>query len=244
MEQKETFMEAMRKLNEIQAARRVLTLAIYDKKVQEVKKRKLESIRSSLEAKLYSLPKKHKSSKEEVMNNIMKEYENAIDDAISAYNTQQFSLQRYLQESEIAQKYVIEEAIKAYTELKDKNNIPEEKKMEIFQNMQKKLNHDVVIDECEARIELCIDTAVNTLEELFEDSPKEIATIQKENFISRFLKIIKTFISKPNANDERMFDSTKEKLEQIRVKLSKKMNEVKYEIVGFDMQMQKIKAQL
>ena len=63
MEQKDRFMEALRKLNEIESSRIVLSLAIYDKKLQEIKTRKLDNIRSSLEAKIYYLPKKIKDEK-------------------------------------------------------------------------------------------------------------------------------------------------------------------------------------
>lgn len=245
MEQTEAFMESIRKLNEIESARRILTLARFDKKIQEVKNRKLESIRNSLEAKIYNVSKKKKENKEIIINNIVKEYEEIIDNAISAYSTQQFSLQKYLQESEIAQKYAISEVIKAYKDaLVSDNYISEEEKQDIIKKLQKKLNYDVIIEECEARIELCIDNAVNTLEEVFEDIPNEIANIQKESFISRLLKIIKTFISKPESSDEKLFDSTKEKLKQIRTKIEKNMEIVKYEIVGFDMQMEKVKVQL
>ena len=230
MEQKDRFMEALRKLNEIESSRIVLSLAIYDKKLQEIKTRKLDNIRSSLEAKIYYLPKKIKDEKEKQIDEIINQYEEAIDDILSAYNTQNIKIQKYLQESEIAQKYTISEIIKIYKEFKSKKDTT-------------KLNYDVIIDECEARIELCLDNAVNTLEENFEDISKEIKTIEKESFIFRVFRLIKSFISKKE-NTDNIFEGTKEKLSIIRENIQKRMNEIKCEIVGFDIQMQKVKAQL
>lgn len=244
MEQKERFMEALRKLNEIESSRIILSLAIYDKKIKEIKKRKLDNIRNSLESKIYNLPKKVKEEKLIQIGEIMKEYEDVIDDIISAYNTQTLKIQKYLQESEVAQKYTISEIIKLYKDLKSNNeNLTDDQKREIIKKVQTKLNYDVIIDECEARIELCIDNAVNTLEDNFKETTNEITIVQKDNFISKFLKFIKTLISK-NENMDNIFTSSKEKLNIIRDNITKRMNEIKCEIVGFDIQMQKVKAQI
>ena len=244
MEQKERFMEALRKLNEIESSRIILSLAIYDKKIKEIKKRKLDNIRNSLESKIYNLPKKVKEEKLIQIDEIMKEYEDVIDDIISAYNTQTLKIQKYLQESEVAQKYTISEIIKLYKDLKSNNeNLTDDQKREIIKKVQTKLNYDVIIDECEARIELCIDNAVNTLEDNFKETTNEITIVQKDNFISKFLKFIKTIISK-NENMDNIFTSSKEKLNIIRDNITKRMNEIKREIVGFDIQMQKVKAQI
>lgn len=244
MEQKERFMEALRKLNEIESSRIILSLAIYDKKIKEIKKRKLDNIRNSLESKIYNLPKKVKEEKLIQIDEIMKEYEDVIDDIISAYNTQTLKIQKYLQESEVAQKYTISEIIKLYKDLKSNNeNLTDNQKREIIKKVQTKLNYDVIIDECEARIELCIDNAVNTLEDNFKETTNEITIVQKDNFISKFLKFIKTLISK-NENMDNIFTSSKEKLNIIRDNITKRMNEIKCEIVGFDIQMQKVKAQI
>ena len=244
MEQKERFMEALRKLNEIESSRIILSLAIYDKKIKEIKKRKLDNIRNSLESKIYNLPKKVKEEKLIQIDEIMKEYEDVIDDIISAYNTQTLKIQKYLQESEVAQKYTISEIIKLYKDLKSNNeNLTDDQKREIIKKVQTKLNYDVIIDECEARIELCIDNAVNTLEDNFKEITNEITIVQKDNFISKFLKFIKTLISK-NENMDNIFTSSKEKLNIIRDNITKRMNEIKCEIVGFDIQMQKVKAQI
>lgn len=244
MEQKERFMEALRKLNEIESSRIILSLAIYDKKIKEIKKRKLDNIRNSLESKIYNLPKKVKEEKLIQIDEIMKEYEDVIDDIISAYNTQTLKIQKYLQESEVAQKYTISEIIKLYKDLKSNNeNLTDDQKREIIKKVQTKLNYDVIIDECESRIELCIDNAVNTLEDNFKEITNEITIVQKDNFISKFLKFIKTIISK-NENMDNIFTSSKEKLNIIRDNITKRMNEIKCEIVGFDMQMQKVKAQI
>ena len=154
MEQKERFMEALRKLNEIESSRIILSLAIYDKKIKEIKKRKLDNIRNSLESKIYNLPKKVKEEKLIQIDEIMKEYEDVIDDIISAYNTQTLKIQKYLQESEVAQKYTISEIIKLYKDLKSNNeNLTDDQKREIIKKVQTKLNYDVIIDECESRIE-------------------------------------------------------------------------------------------
>ena len=244
MEEKEKFMEALRKLNEIESSRIVLSLAIYDKKLKEIKNRKLNNIRSFLESKIYNMSKKDKEEKEKQIEEIMIEYESVIDDLLSAYNTQNLKIQKYLQESEIAQKYTISEIIKLYKELKSKNEkLTDDQKQEIVRKLQTKLNYDVIIDECEARIELCLENAVNTLEDNFEEMTKDITTIQKDNFITRFLKIVKTFFSKKE-NTDNIFDDVKEKLNIISKNISKRMNEIKYEIVGFDLQMEKVRAQL
>ena len=244
MEQKERFMEALRKLNEIESSRIILSLAIYDKKIKEIKKRKLDNIRNSLESKIYNLPKKVKEEKLIQIDEIIKEYEDVIDDIISAYNTQTLKIQKYLQESEVAQKYTISEIIKLYKDLKSNNeNLTDDQKREIIKKVQTKLNYDVIIDECESRIELCIDNAVNTLEDNFKETTNEITIVQKDNFISKFLKFIKTIISK-NENMDNIFTSSKEKLNIIRDNITKRMNEIKCEIVGFDIQMQKVKAQI
>ena len=234
MEQKDRFMEALRKLNEIESSRIVLSLAIYDKKLQEIKTRKLDNIRSSLEAKIYYLPKKIKDEKEKQIDEIINQYEEAIDDILSAYNTQNIKIQKYLQESEIAQKYTISEIIKIYKDFKSKKDTLDDfQKQVIIKKVQTKLNYDVIIDECEARIELCLDNAVNTLEENFEDISKEIKTIEKESFIFRVFRLIKSFISKKE-NTDNIFEGTKEKLSIIRENIQKRMNEIKCEIVGFD----------
>ena len=244
MEQKERFMEALRKLNEIESSRIILSLAIYDKKIKEIKKRKLDNIRNSLESKIYNLPKKVKEEKLIQIDEIMKEYEDVIDDIISAYNTQTLKIQKYLQESEVAQKYTISEIIKLYKDLKSNNeNLTDDQKREIIKKVQTKLNYDVIIDECESRIELCIDNAVNTLEDNFKETTNEITIVQKDNFISKFLKFIKTIISK-NENMDNIFTSSKEKLNIIRDNITKRMNEIKCKIVGYDIKMKKVKAQI
>lgn len=244
MEIDKNFVELMRKLNELEAARCILTLAIHKKRIEEVKQKKLANVRSVLEAKIYNYNKKQKADIQPEIDSIMSDYENAIDDVIDAYNTQQLKLQKYLQESEVSQKYAIEDVLRTYSEIEKSSELTEEDKAVIIKKMQKKLNYDAIIEECEARIEKCTNTAIKTLEKTFEESDVKIMKIQKENFITRFFKILKTFFNTTLQEPAAIFSDTKENLELIERKLSKKIKLAKIEIVSFDMQMEKIRAEL
>ena len=227
-------MESLRKLSDIENSRCVISIALFDKKVKRVKQKKMDIIRAELESKVYSAKKDKLSKTDSHIEEIISGFEGAIDSLINIYYEQQLRLQEHLQKIETEQKYVINDLLKAY--LSYKQNPTEDNKATVHALAQKKVNYDVLIDECEGRIEVNIDEAETAVDGLIEDKTVKIATIEKENFITRFSKIIKTFFTKPAQSITNKFADTEEKLEKVESFSNRKVKRVKYEILYFDEQ--------
>jgi len=234
-DKKAELMESLKKLSDLENSRFVLTIALFDKKVQAMKERKIESIKSDLYSKIYDVKGSRKKALEGEVDTIINEYNTVIDNVIGVYYEQLMRLEEYLQKAEEDQKYTINDLLKAYIEYK--NDPSEENKNKISAFAQKKVNYDVIINECEERIELSIEEAESVIDSLVEEKTTKIATVSKENFVTRFFKIVKTFFEKPIQNISGKFEETNEKLRKIESFSNIKVKKVKYEILYFDAQM-------
>ena len=226
--------EALKKLTEIENSKCVISIALFDKKVQRAKEEKVNIIRAELESKIYGIKGNKLSEAEAEINEIVSRFESTIDSLIDIYYEQQMRLQEYVQQLENDQKYVINDLLKAYLEYKKTSS--DEAKELVIAMAQKKVNYDALIDECEARIEVNIDEAEDAINSLIEEKTVKIVPKTKDNFITRFRKIVITFFSTPVQNISSKFEDTKEKLIKVESFSDRKVKRVKYEILYFDAQ--------
>lgn len=233
--------ETLRKLSDIENSRCVISIALFDKKVQAIKNKKLDIVRADLESKVYGIKGDKLLKAENEINEIVSGFENAIDNLINIYYEQQIRLQEHLQKLEYDQKLIINELLKVYLDYKA--NPSDEAKGKVLAYAQKKVNYDVLIDECEGRIEVNIDEAENAIDSLIENKTIKIMAKPKDNFITRFSKIIKAFFSKPVQNFSNKFEENREKLSKVESFSNRKVKRVKYEIVYFDAQLEEAIAQ-
>ena len=187
-------LEIAKEINEIESQRLIISLSLYNKKIEEIKSKKINIINDIILSRMYDLSGKVKNNNDvqNKVKSIINDYIEIIDKIIEIYSRELLGLQKHLQEAELTSKYLINDIIKAYgIYQKDMN---EQNRNEVLKLVQKKLNYDVIIEECENRIELCIDEATSQLDAFIIEPKNEIKKIEKKSLLSTIISGIKDIL--------------------------------------------------
>lgn len=222
----------------------MLLAAIYTRKVQEIKANKIEKFRKYLldEVSFYKRNLNKYSSQIDVY---VEMYEKKIDEVIEQYEILYKYLQNEIAFAQTNQKIAVANFVASKRGL-DKatsdNNIAliEKSNKKVFATAQKKLNYDVVIDQCTDKLKACIDDTIEAIDDIFAISsdkllinPKGLIDKIKYNFMITF-------------NGKKSFERNvilplEIKLKSIRKTVMETIAETKFEIIACTSQLEKIR---
>lgn len=222
----------------------MLLSTIYTRKIKEIKKEKIDEFRKYLLDEIVFYKRN------------LDKYNLQIDEYVETYEKK---INEVIEQFEILYKYLQNEIVFAQTNQKiavanfvaskrglDKatadNNIAliEKSNKKIFATAQKKLNYDIVIDECTIKLKQCIDDTVDAIDDLFDISsdkllisPKGIINKIKYNFMITF-------------NGKKSFEKNvilplEIKLKNIRKTVMETISETKFEIIACTSQLEKMR---
>lgn len=158
-------------LTNLEQNKLMLMATIYTRKIEELKKNKIDNLQKYLldQIKFY---KRNLAKYKNILDNYLNRYEKALNNLIEQYELEYNYLQNEIVFAQTNQKIAVANFVASKRGL-DKANIDgnialiEKSNKKIFATAQKKLNYDIVIDECIARMEKCIKNTYETVEEIF-----------------------------------------------------------------------------
>ena len=157
-------------LTNLEQNKLMLMATIYTRKIEELKKNKIDNLQKYLldQIKFY---KRNLAKYKNILDNYLNRYEKALNNLIEQYELEYNYLQNEIVFAQTNQKIAVANFVASKRGL-DKANIDgnialiEKSNKKIFATAQKKLNYDIVIDECIARMEKCIKNTYETVEEI------------------------------------------------------------------------------
>lgn len=175
-------------LTNLEQNRLMLLATIYTRKIEEIKKEKIDNLQKYLldQIKFY---KRNLAKYKNVLDNYLSTYENKLNAIIEQYTAEYKYLQNEIAFAQTNQKIAIANFVASKRGL-DKATVDsnialiEKSNKKIFATAQKKLNYDVVIDECMARLEKCVEDTFKVIDEIFYISNDKIM-IFNNNFITK-----------------------------------------------------------
>ena len=171
----------------------MIELAIYQKTIEQLKNNKINEIRNFFEqqAKIYN--QNSKKYEKEIENNI-KKYEEQIEKLVNVYDELYINIFKIMQNAKDNEKIAIANIVTLSDRLQKEKNIEQQLQKNIIACIQKKLNYSVIIDECKARIEWCIENVKEDINQIFIIEANQLQ-LYKENIVSKIRRIIFNKIS-------------------------------------------------
>lgn len=230
--------ENMQKLRNIENEINMLELALYQKNMEEIKEKKITEITKFFERQSKFYNQKTEKYKKDIENNIEK-YNIQIEKLILIYDKIYMESLRLKQNAidngkiAIANIVTLEEKIKS-------NNITEQEenviKKTIIACAQKKLNYEVIVDECDARIKWCIENSLSDIEEVFKNNMNKMQ-IYNENIVNKIRRIIFNKFMGKNKYIKFLKSYETEYLEDIKNKNDLKILDLAYVLKAIEKQM-------
>lgn len=214
-------------LNEIEPNKIKILTTIFYIKSEEKKKEILNRLQ-------YELPQNNKNE----YTHLMDSYNALIDQIIQVYEQQFCDLQKKLQEAEIQQRYTINSIISNNMEYQKAKGEEKNKFKDIgVELVTKKIDYDIIIEECQARIKCCIANVEKAIIDIFKEDNEIVQLVKHKDSIFRKLYL---FFTKSNKNIQ-VLNKCKKELQSITKDVEKKVKSTQMEIIAFDMQISKIK---
>ena len=234
-------------LTRIEQDKLMLMATIYTRKNEEIKQDKLNKFNMYLKDQLllYKRDENHFINKIE---SLTKLYEDKIDRMIEQYTIEYNYLQNEVVFAQTNQKIAIANFVvskKGMDKARLDNNLAliEKSNKKVFATAQKKLNYDVVIDECTGRLQKCIDDSIDTIDNIFNVANNKILDNKKG-----FLEKIKYFFKMTFKGDELFEENVLIPLERdmkiLEETVYTKISEVKTEMLISIAQLEKIRKEI
>ena len=157
--------ENIQNIEEIDNQIAMVGLAIYQKNIEKIKSQKIQEIRNFFNenAKRYNQKSENFSDK---IDNCVKEYSERIDCLIESYDNMYLNVFKIMQNALDMQKISIANIV-TLLNAGDSEEIKEKVKNSILAYAEQKLNYSIVVQECAARSEWCIENVKKDIEEVF-----------------------------------------------------------------------------
>lgn len=233
-------------LNELEIMKMKLLTAIFMKTSNEIMDTKVKSLKLNLEEQAEFYGQNIENYDEEYTEIVLK-YKEQLFQIIEKYNELFVNMQLELQEAECNQKIAITNLKNTFDiEQQIENTATEELVQEYKQKMQacleKKNNYDIIIEECEKELKLCVENMDKMINRLFANKASQI-TIKNENSFKRILnKIINKFTGRKKFN-EYVIEPMYIELEMTENKLPDIINNIKEETIHFVAKIKNAKAE-
>lgn len=236
--------ENVKNMEKINDELSMLNFAIYQKGAEKLKEEKIQNIKNFFnnEAKRYSL--NSDKFKDEIQLNVNK-YEEQINKLITAYDDMYLNVFKIMQGAINNQKIAIANIV---TEIDKRDNNEDINKAENINNIiiacvQKKLNYAVIIDECYARLNWCIDELQKDLNEIFINNTVQLQAYN-ENVVVKLRNIIVNKIFGKGKYKKFLLNYENEYLTHIKEKNNLKIMNIVATSIGVSKQMENVTEQI
>lgn len=236
--------ENVKNMEKINDELSMLNFAIYQKGAEKLKEEKIQNIKNFFnnEAKRYSL--NSDKFKDEIQLNVNK-YEEQINKLITAYDDMYLNVFKIMQGAINNQKIAIANIV---TEIDKRDNNEDIDKAENINNIiiacvQKKLNYAVIIDECYARLNWCIDELQKDLNEIFINNTVQLQAYN-ENVVVKLRNIIVNKIFGKGKYKKFLLNYENEYLTHIKEKNNLKIMNIVATSIGVSKQMENVTEQI
>lgn len=228
--------EKLLALNELEIKKAKVLVAIFVKTTTEVIARKVQLLQSSFEeqAEFYD---QDLEEYDDIYKQILSSYEEQLLQVVDQYNEFYMNVQLELQETECNQKIAIANLKRSFDmkqEIKGRSQKgkKEEYNAKILACMQKKVNYDKIIEECEKELNECTERMKNKVNSLFNDKTGQISLSNRGSVQKTIHKIIHFFSGKIRFNTY-VVEPINIEIEMVENKLPDVINEIKQETIHF-----------
>lgn len=237
--------ENMQNLENVENEISMLQLAIYQKNIEKLKECKLNEIREFFEQQLRFYNQKSEKYEVEIEKNINK-YKEQLEKLIYVYDNLYINIFKIMQNAMNNQKIAIANIVTLTEKLKEKTHNDEE--IQEIKNMimacaQKKLDYAVMIEECKARMEWCIENVQTDINEVFINNIYQLQ-IYEDNVFTKIKRIIFNKISGKSKFKRFLENYENEYIKDIKTKNTSKILDVISILKGIMKQMEKVKEQI
>lgn len=237
--------ENMQNLENVENEISMLQLAIYQKNTEKLKECKLNEIRVFFEQQLRFYNQKSEKYEVEIEKNINK-YKEQLEKLIHVYDNLYINIFKIMQNAMNNQKIAIANIVTLTEKLKEKTHNDEE--IQEIKNMimacaQKKLDYAVMIEECKARMEWCIENVQTDINEVFINNIYQLQ-IYEDNVFTKIKRIIFNKISGKSKFKRFLENYENEYIKDIKTKNTSKILDVISILKGIMKQMEKVKEQI
>lgn len=161
----------------------MIMLAIYQKTTEEIRNKKLKELDEYFSNQVNYYEQNIADYQDEI-NLIKKEYNNQIDELIEAYDYLYINTYKTMQQAINNQVVAIANTVTLWDKNEQKSDEKINKKMMAV--IQKKVNYSVIVEECKARLNWCIENIETDMNSIFENK-----FYQMEIYKNRFFENIK-----------------------------------------------------
>lgn len=228
--------EKLAQLNELEIKKAKVLVAIFVKTTTEIIARKVQLLQSTFEeqAEFYD---QDLEQYDDTYKQILSNYEEQLLQVVDQYNEFYMNVQLELQETECNQKIAIANLKKSFDmkqEIKGRSQKAkkEEYNAKILACMQKKVNYDKIIEECEKELVECTERMKNKINALFNDKTEQVS-LSKQGSIKKAIHKIIHFFSGTVKFNTYVVEPVQIELEITENKLPDVMNEIKQETIHF-----------
>ena len=237
--------ENMQNLENVENEISMLQLAIYQKNIEKLKECKLNEIREFFEQQLRFYNQKSEKYEVEIEKNINK-YKEQLEKLIYVYDNLYINIFKIMQNAMNNQKIAIANIVTLTEKLKEKTHNDEE--IQEIKNMimacaQKKLDYAVMIEECKARMEWCIENVQTDINEVFINNIYQLQ-IYEDDIFTKIKRMIFNKISGKSKFKRFLENYENEYIKDIKIKNTSKILDVISILKGIMKQMEKVKEQI
>lgn len=230
---------------DVEANRLLIWATIYTRKCQDIKKRKLDNFKSYFDNQIAFYKRSYQKYAKEY-EKLYSEYGKAIDRLIEQYN----AYYNYVQNEEVFAKSNQKIAIANFLVSKDgldraKLNgnyaLMEKSSKKVFATAQKKLNYDIIIDECDSRLTECANDTYVDLDELFSICDSGL-NLKREGYMKRLMNFFKLTFGGEKGFKNYVLEPLKTKVANIDKLSIIRTSNVKIKMIRFVSQMENIRT--
>ncbi len=237
----------LQELSDAENNRLLLLAAIFTRKMEELKKSKMNDLEQYIQSQL-SFYKRNEKKYEKEIANIKNNYELMISEVINDYYGYYIYLQNENSFAKLNQKIAIANLVTSQNSMdkaSSENNryLEEKSSKKVFATAQKKLNYDVIIDETYYKLEECIKECENSINSVFTISNNKMVK-EKDGLLSKILKFFsikfggdknfkKYVLDEINSSLKRKNKETREKCSDIKISMLTSISQ--FEIVRKDL---------
>ena len=211
---------------DVEANRLLIWATIYTRKCQAIKKRKLDNFKSYFDNQIAFYKRSYQKYAKEY-EKLYYEYEKAIDRLIEQYN----AYYNYVQNEEVFAKSNQKIAIANFLVSKDG----------LDRAAQKKLNYDIIIDECDSRLTECANDTYADLDELFSICDSGL-NLKRKGYMKRLMNFFKLTFGGEKGFKNYVLEPLKTKIANIDKLSIIRTSNVKIKMIRFVSQMENIRT--
>lgn len=237
-------MDKLAELNKLETDKSKILGVIFVKTTKGIMNKKIQSLESNFEeqSKYYD---QNLEDYSDIYNEIMEKYKEQLSQIIDKYNELYINMQLELQEAECNQKIAITNLKKSFDikqEISDRaqNEIIEEYNKKIAACMQKKVNYDIIIEECEKELDKCASNMQNRINALFSDKSSQISLIEEKG-LKKLIKKIKNKFTGARKFNTYVIEPLNIEIDMMDSKLPDITNNIKQETINFVAKMKQAK---